>query len=155
MAKSDGIFGNCCSCTSVYCVRTAKVRIHIERFGESKREKPFVHTRKKKLYTTFSESFSYPLSGVLNILWCKFSTDPLYIYIIFYNIYIYIYIFSYMGVCKSVCLCVCVYLRYIYKIYTAVCRFFSTSFFFLSLQEKSLRVRERVKIKIKGTRKKK
>lgn len=70
---------------------------------------------------TFSKSFSRPLTDILNILWCKFSTGS--------PIYIYIFACIYVFVCAM----------YVY-IYSSL-QVFSTPFF--SLQEKSLRVREK------------
>lgn len=125
------------------CVCSAHTKdswTNIER-SNLKKEKPFA--KGKKLYITFSESFSSSISDIYTVYctFCgvNFQRDHLYIR----NIYIH------------VCMCVCIYLYNIYIYIYSSLEVFSTPFFSLSLQEKSLRVwEERVHIKIKGMKKK-
>lgn len=104
---------------------TLKGRIH--------KRKTF--SKEKKLYTTFSKSFSYPPSDVLNILWCKFSTgSPIHITHTHVNIHIRVY-YMYILTCVN-CICVCMCARlYIYIYMWQAAGFFSIPFFFLFTRE--------------------
>lgn len=128
---------NCFSCpyiiALVQCMYACRTN-SIERFGESKREKTFVYEKKNYIYDFFQKLLSHPLSGVLNILWCKFSTEsPIH------TLY-YIYINVYVSMCTRVGMYVCMYVHVCIRvtyIYIRQSAGFFYPFFFLSLYKRN------------------